>query len=246
MKKILTSVVAILAVSLYSCGKDDKKNDPTNPLIGEWALQSQVEGGKEFKEECQEYTYFLFTEKDVETHQFIKKGDVCVDNFKDKYPYTISNNQIHGEVNGQKASIPFSVKDDILTITLGTITQTYKKNARKTPPAVPTNPFIGTWKLETFIVNGKVEHLDECQKQSTYVFTDTNLKVTSLNRKNNSTECETTIEEISYSISENKIVMRKGEKNIEYTFLIKDNTLTFSGITEGDIAEPFTITLKKQ
>ncbi|GIM53353.1 lipocalin family protein [Capnocytophaga cynodegmi] len=134
MKKILTSVVAILAVSLYSCGKDDKKNDPTNPLIGEWALQSQVEGGKEFKEECQEYTYFLFTEKDVETHQFIKKGDVCVDNFKDKYPYTISNNQIHGEVNGQKASIPFSVKDDILTITLGTITQTYKKNARKVMP----------------------------------------------------------------------------------------------------------------
>ncbi|GET46535.1 MULTISPECIES: lipocalin-like domain-containing protein [Capnocytophaga] len=134
MKKILTFVVAILAVSLYSCGKDDKKNDAPNPLIGEWALQSQSEGGKEFKEECQEYTYFLFTEKDVELHRFKKEGSVCTDKFESKVPYTISNNQIHFEARGQKASIPFSVKDDILTITMGSVTQIYKKNARKVMP----------------------------------------------------------------------------------------------------------------
>ena len=193
MRRILTFVVAVLAISLYSCGKDDKKNETPNPLIGEWALQSQSEAGKEFEEECQEYTYFLFTEKDVEDHQFIKEGDVCADNFKGKLPYTISNNQIHIEAKGQKQSLPFSVKDDILTITINSITQTYKKNARKTPPTVPANPFIGTWKLETFIVSGEKKSLNECQKQSTYVFTETNLKATSLDRKNNSTECETTI-----------------------------------------------------
>lgn len=133
MKKILTFVVAILAVSLYSCGKDDAPN----PLIGEWALQSQVEAGKEFKEECQEYTYLLFTEKDFEVHRFKNNGNTCGDTFAGKVAYTISNNQINYESNGQKVNLPFSVKDDILTITMGSVTQTYKKNARKTPP---TNP----------------------------------------------------------------------------------------------------------
>lgn len=240
MKRILALVVAIIVMA---CSKSKEDH---SALYGEWAFQSQVENGKERKSLCDEYSYIIITESTYESHRFKESSGECREDIV-KVNYSVSSNQISIENEGQKISVSYVIKGDILTMTSSSgVVISYKKNARKTPPAVPTNPFIGTWKLETFIVNGKVEHLDECQKQSTYVFTDTNLKVTSLNRKNNSTECETTIEEISYSISENKIVMRKGEKNIEYTFLIKDNTLTFSGITEGDIAEPFTITLKKQ
>ncbi len=134
MKKILTLFVVTLFISLSSCGKDNKTEETQNPLIGEWALQSQVETGKEFKEDCQEYRYLLFSEKNLENHRFRKNtNDVCEDNVG-VTAYTVSGNNIIFEANGQKQTILFSIEGDILTITIGSVTQTYKKNARKVLP----------------------------------------------------------------------------------------------------------------
>lgn len=122
--KFLTLVLTVLTVFLYSC---NGKEDSPNPLVGTWMLVAQKEVGVEFKEECQELSYVIFTKSESEFHDFRKKGDTCVDQFERRTSYTFSNNEIHFESNGNKASIPFSLKDDVLTLTLGSVTITYHK-----------------------------------------------------------------------------------------------------------------------
>lgn len=238
MKRILALVVAIIVMA---CSKSKEDH---SALYGEWAFQSQVENGKERKSLCDEYSYIIITESTYESHRFKESSGGCREDIV-KVNYSVSSNQISIENEGQKISVSYVIKGDILTMASPSgVVISYKKNARKTPPAVPVNPFVGTWKLENLII-GDENGIDECIKQTTYTFTDKNLKATWVQRNDNSTGCESKVAEGSYSISENKVVTKEGEKNIEYTFLIKDNTLTLSGMTE-DTKKPFIMTFKKQ
>ncbi|GIZ15734.1 lipocalin family protein [Capnocytophaga catalasegens] len=108
MKKILILATAILAVSFTSCSKD--KDNKTNPLIGEWALLSNVEKGVDIKGVCGEYSYIIFTEKEIEVHSF-KERVGCIEQIQ-KGGYTLSNNKIIFEANGEKSSASYVVNGD--------------------------------------------------------------------------------------------------------------------------------------
>lgn len=190
MKRNLTLLVGLfMVVFVSSCGKDDKTNETQNPLIGKWWLHTQVEAGKEFTEQCQENRYLLFSEKDFEVNQSkVDENGYCKDNLN-KVAYTISGDNITFESNGQKASYPFSIKDDVLTVTIGSVTQTYKKNIQKELPPAPVNSFIGTWNLESMIVNNLDETTD-CIKKQTMIVTNNTISVNyyDVNPSNNSCE----------------------------------------------------------
>ncbi|MDO5106417.1 lipocalin family protein [Capnocytophaga sp.] len=235
MRNILTFVIAVITMA---CSKNKEDH---SALYGEWAFQSETKNGAIGENPCKEYSYIIITENTYETHDFRTKSTGCKEDVA-KVNYTVSGNQITIEVGGQKASASYSIKGDILTLTLpsGVVT-TYKKNARKTPPA---NPFIGTWKLEAISDAGESVTPDACMKQSTYVFSEKSVKVTLVEKKGNSSECISQVSEATYTTSDNKIVITEKGKSVEYTFSIEGNVLTLSGIAENK--EPYAFTFKKQ
>lgn len=88
--------------------------------------------------------------------------------------------------------------------------------------------FSGTWKLEEEFVNSSPLELNDCQKQTTYTFTDKTLKITSIDKKANSSECqEIGVENLTYTISDNNMIfIVKDGKSTKYQFGIRDNVLT--------------------
>ncbi|MFK8264889.1 lipocalin-like domain-containing protein [Capnocytophaga cynodegmi] len=124
MKRILTLAAAILAVSLYSCGKDDKKNDtPANPFVGSWTLESVSNDGIEETTDCSKKGKIVFTEKSITLNSFyIKPSDNSCNSAKYEFTYTykegkVTNvkNQENGEV--VDSFITFTLENDFLVYT---------------------------------------------------------------------------------------------------------------------------------
>ena len=247
MRKILTLTVVILAVSFTSCSKD--KDNNTNPLIGEWALQSSVKNGIDTKGICGEFTYVVFTEKEIEFHTF-KEETGCSEEIR-KVSYTMSNNKITFDINGSKSIFSYVVNGDILTMTSENsgIVITYKKNARKMPPPVvvpgPTNPFVGTWVLESFIANG-IDETTDCERKERVIFTNSTITINgSYVHPNNS--CQTNLDEFTYTYTNGKISVKEKKNGDVFdsliTFALENGMLV---ITEVDDNSKTVSKYKKQ
>ena len=108
-----------------------------------------------------------------------------------------------------------------------------------------TNPFVGTWKIESMKVEGVSVPIGKCMIQTTYVFTDKTFQFNVVQEKDNSSDCQTKTGEGTYTISGNKLILSKENKTEEKTFSLKNDELTFEGITE-DTKKPITMIFKKQ
>lgn len=116
MKKILTFVVAILAVSLYSCGKDDKKDEiPANPFVGTWALESYARNDVDKTTDCVRKKRVIFTGNTINIDgYYVKTSDnSCQKDKLVELTYIYTNNKVSAKE--KKSS---EVVDDFMTFTL--------------------------------------------------------------------------------------------------------------------------------
>ncbi|ATA93821.1 lipocalin family protein [Capnocytophaga canimorsus] len=90
MKKVLNFVVAILAISLYSCGKDDKKNDAPNPFIGTWKLDQYIDRGVDKTNDCNQKSTIVFTENMIiiNSHYTDRTNSCIPETIEYNYKYT--------------------------------------------------------------------------------------------------------------------------------------------------------------
>ncbi|CEN47180.1 conserved exported hypothetical protein [Capnocytophaga canimorsus] len=97
MKRILTFVVAILAISLYSCGKDDKKNEtPANPFAGTWVLESYTRNDIDKTTDCVRKERVIFTDNTITIDGYYVKtpDNSCEKDELVELTYTYTNNKI--------------------------------------------------------------------------------------------------------------------------------------------------------
>lgn len=86
----------------------------------------------------------------------------------------------------------------------------------------------GTWYLESSIVNGKQEKLDDCRKKTNVTFSAGKFKTNGYQIF--SGKCSESIFEGTYAVSGNTITSQiNGEEKSTATFTINENALTFSG-----------------
>ena len=113
------------------------------------------------------------------------------------------------------------------------------------PDSLATHPLIGTGTIQEQRLDGGSTHLNDCEKQSTYIFTtDEIIENYYKNYKGNCVMLNTNKDK--YTLQGNRII-RRDEPELNNTFYIRDNilTLTFSGKDEDGNKHIANIILKK-
>lgn len=118
------------------------------------------------------------------------------------------------------------------------------KKENKETPKEETHPIEGTWYLESSILDGEVDNLNDCDRKSFCNFSKGNYKVENY-RTQRDGSCKLFDGEATYSVSENKLTIKfseGGEKtNI---FSINNDILTINGENSSGI--PLIQTWKKR
>lgn len=248
MKNKLILLFVVLATFILSCGKSSEPEGAL-ALYGEWALQTKTANGVSVLEECEEYNYLIFYDTHMGVYSFRKivgTQDCEERNEETKFrSFEVSGNQL---IIDEKR-FTYTKNGDILTITdENGVVFTYKKDARKTPPPI-SNLFIGTWALESYVVNG-VDKTTDCGRKETVVFTDKEITVNSYYVRQSDGACVPEVTKFTYTFSNGKvsnITTQDGTviKDSESSFTIVNGKLILTLI---DIDEnlKIVITYKKQ
>lgn len=114
MRKILTFVVAILALSITSCKKD--KNETSNPFVGTWKLQEFIDNGVDKTTDCERKSTMVITENAITLNGFyVRRSDnSCVQDEVVEFTYTYTD----GKVKNVKIKKTGEMADDFAIFTL--------------------------------------------------------------------------------------------------------------------------------
>ncbi|GIJ97728.1 hypothetical protein CAPN001_22970 [Capnocytophaga stomatis] len=106
-----------------------------------------------------------------------------------------------------------------------------EKSDKKTDET--NNPLLGTWYIQTKVVNGSLQNLSDCEKKETLVFTDKTINRIESEIKNG--VCIPLGDDIAqYTVSGNKLIeISEGERE-EFNFTISGNTLTMTLVEQDN------------
>lgn len=108
-----------------------------------------------------------------------------------------------------------------------------------------TNPFVGTWALESYVANG-VDETTDCERQERAVFTDKTININSYYVKPSDGSCVSNLIEFTYSYSNGKVSAKSKDGEVVdsfITFTIENGKLV---VTQVDDNSKTVITYKKQ
>lgn len=96
-----------------------------------------------------------------------------------------------------------------------------------------TNPFIGTWKIESFVGDGEVA-TEDCKMKETIIFKESEIVINSYDPVNGI--CETDTLTFTYTFSDGKVTnVNKGKTSeVESSFVIVNSKLVVTNTVTSD------------